>query len=249
MNTFTYVVLSVTAVSLLSLIGIFTLSFNETKLKKMLLYLVSFAVGGLYGDAFIHLIPESIRQLGPGISTSVYILSGIFLFFIIEKFIRWNQQLVESPEPKVLPLVPLTLLVDSVHNFIDGMLIGASYLISIPIGLATTLAVVFHEIPHEIGDFALLVHGGLSVRKAILFNFLTALFAIAGGVVSLLIGNNIEGYSKIVIPLTAGGFIYIAGSDLIPELQLSVRPKTTIIQLAMISSGVGIMALLLVFAR
>ncbi|MHB9155554.1 MAG: ZIP family metal transporter, partial [Endomicrobiales bacterium] len=179
-HTWLYTIVSVVIVSLISLIGVFTFSMREERLKKLLLVFVSFAVGALYGDAFIHLLPETFRTLGMGLAPSLYVMGGILLFFFIEKAIRWSQTVIVTPAPGVHPMVPLIILIDGVHNFIDGMVIGASFGVSVPIGITTSLAVIFHEIPHEVSDFAILVHGGLSVRRALLFNFLSALTAVLG---------------------------------------------------------------------
>jgi zinc and cadmium transporter len=243
--TWAYTLASVMFVSLLSLIGIFTLSLREERFKSFLLYFVSFAVGGLYGDAFIHLLPEAFKELGINLGTSLYVLAGLLLFFVIEKFIRWSQGTAVASGRILSPLVPLVLIVDSIHNMIDGMIIGASFIVSFPLGLTTTLAVVFHEIPHEVSDFAVLVHGGLTVRRALIFNFLSALTAILGGIISLLIGETIAGYATVLLPVTAGGFIYIAGSDLVPELQQDARAGTSARQFLVIAAGVAVMALLL----
>ena len=236
---------SVILVSLISLVGVFTLSLKTEQLKKILLFLVSFAVGGLFGDAFIHLLPESFEKLGINMVTSVCILSGIFLFFILEKFLRWQHCHIPTSHEHTHPVVTLNLIGDAVHNFLDGMIIAASYSVSIPIGIATTLAVILHEIPQEIGDFGILVHGGLTVRKALIFNLLSALTAIAGAILALAIGPMIKGFSLYLLPITAGGFLYIAGSDLIPELHShDVKASHSFGQLACIILGVGLMALL-----
>lgn len=246
MLVWTYTLVSVIIVSLLSLIGIFTLTLNNERLKKILLFLVSFAVGGLFGDALIHLLPETFRVLGTKLVTSLYILFGILIFFILERFIRWRHCHVLDEKQHVHPVVTMNIIGDSAHNLIDGMIIGASYSISIPIGITTSLAVILHEIPHEIGNFAILVHGGLSVKRALLYNFLTALTAILGAILSLLIGTHVKNYSLIIMPITAGGFLYIAGSDLIPELHHNVEIKESLVQLICILLGIGIMALLIV---
>jgi zinc and cadmium transporter len=248
LKVWAYSIVSVVFVSLLSLIGVFTLSLNQQRLRKVLLFLISFAVGGLYGDAFIHLIPESFKKLGMTLETSQLVLAGVLLFFVIEKVIRRAQEAIVFRRFNVKPMVTLNILVDAVHNMIDGMLIGASFMVSIPIGITTTLAVILHEIPHEIGDFAILVHGGLTVRRALFFNFLSALTAVAGGVLSLLLGPTMQNYSVVVLPITAGGFIYIAGSDLIPELQQNVGLKASLLQFLLVLLGIGIMALLLLFS-
>jgi zinc and cadmium transporter len=138
----------------------------------------------------------------------------------------------------------MNLIGDGIHNFLDGMIIGASYAVSLSIGIATTLAVILHEIPQEIGDFGILLHGGLTRKKALFFNFLTATLAIAGTVISLVIGTQVKKYSLILLPVTAGGFIYIAGSDLIPELHKELSLPKSIMQFISMLFGIAIMALL-----
>lgn len=240
-----YALVSVLIVSIISFIGIFTLSFKKDVLQKLLFLLVSFAVGGLFGDAFIHLIPQAFEDSNSKLTVSLYIILGIFIFFIVERFLRWRHCHTAAVEHHH-PIVALNLVGDGVHNLIDGLIIGASYMVSIPIGISTTLAVILHEIPQEMGDFGILVHGGLSTRKALLFNFLSALTAVVGALISFIIGVHIKGYVSVLVPITAGGFIYIAGSGLIPELQhrCDIKVSTSLWQFVMIIFGVGIMALL-----
>src|SRR4030042_729874 len=134
---------------------------------------------------------------------------------------------------------------DAIHNLIDGMLIGASFLVSFPIGISTTVAIFLHEIPQEIGDFSVFLHGGLKPKKAIFFNFLSALTAFLGAVGSLIIGERLQGFGLFLLPVAAGGFLYIAGSDLLPEPHPAKKSSTSIIQLISIILGVGVMVLLL----
>jgi zinc and cadmium transporter len=237
-------ILSVFVVSLISLVGIFFLSLNETRLRRILLFLVSFAVGGLFGDAFIHLLPESFEKLGTALSVSLYIIAGVLVFFVVEKFIRWRHCHIPTSEHHPHPVVAMNLIGDGVHNFIDGMVIAASFSVSVPLGLTTTLAVVLHEIPQEIGDFGVLVNGGLKPRRALAYNFLSALAAVLGAVIALLVGPLVKNFSIILLPFTAGGFIYIAGSDLIPELQHSEALSDIILQFGSIILGIAILALL-----
>lgn len=239
-----YTITSVFVVSLVSLIGVFTLSVKKEKIKEISVLLVSFAAGALFGDAFIHLLPEAYEELGMNVSTSLYVLLGLLLFFILEKFLRWRHCHIPASKDHLHPLATMNLVGDAVHNFIDGLLIGATYMVSIPIGIATTLAVIFHEIPQEIGDFGVLIHGGLSVKKALLFNFFSAVIAVLGAVISLLVGPRVEGYALTLLPITAGGFIYIAGSDLIPELKRDCEATTSLQQLLAIILGITTMALL-----
>jgi len=238
---------SVAVVSAVSLIGIMTLALKERWVRGMLLFMVSFAVGGLFGDAFIHILPAVFREEMPGAVGSYLVLSGIFLFFILEKFIYWRHCHSSECDFHGKPVVWLNLIGDGIHNFIDGAIIAASYAVSFHIGVATSLAVVFHEIPQEIGDFGILVHGGLTRQRALGWNFLCSLLAFAGALATLLIGPSVQNFSRYVIPVAAGGFIYLAGSDLIPELHQEVRVSRSLIQLAAIGMGVGVMALLLFF--
>ncbi len=215
-----YGLMSVVIVGLISLVGVLTFSIKEEDLKKIVLYLVSFSAGGLFGDAFIHLIPEAAGKNGFGLHVSLYILLGIIVSFVVEKFLQWRHCHIPTSEEHPHSFAYMNLLGDSVHNFIDGLLIGGSYLASIPLGVATTITVIFHEIPQEIGDFGVLIYGGLSKSGAIFFNFSTALTAIFGAIVALSLGFLVQDFFvPFLIPFAAGNFIYIAGSDLIPELR------------------------------
>ena len=237
---------SVIAISAVSLTGVLVLWLKNKQLEKILLYLVSFSVGGLFGDAFIHLIPEAIEEGGFGISVSLLILLGILFSFVVEKFLQWRHCHIPTSSEHPHSFAYMNLFGDAVHNLIDGLIVGGSYLVSIPIGLSTTLAVIFHEIPQELGDFGVLIHGGFTRRKAVWFNFLTALTAILGAVIALVLGATLEGFIPLLIPFAAGNFIYIAGSDLIPELRRDEpNLKKAVLQIASIILGVIIMLLIL----
>jgi len=206
--------------------------------------MVSFAAGGLLGGAFLHLLPELVAEGHFGVMSSFYILVGILLFFILEKIIHWRHCHLCATKKHVHALGYMNLIGDAFHNFTDGILIAGSYMLSIPIGIATTIAVIMHEIPQEMGDFGVLLHSGMTVRKALLFNFLSALTAVFGAVIILGLGVNNEKLVQIIIPITIGGFIYIASSDLIPELHKDVKIKNSIVQLISLITGIGIMLLL-----
>ena len=243
-----YTLTSVFLVSIISLVGILALSIKTKNLRKILIYLISFSAGALFGDAFIHLIPELIeKQQALTLSISLYILLGIILFFILEKFIHWqhcHSHMID--EKHVHPFAYTNLVGDAFHNFLDGIIIASSYLISIPTGIATTLAVLLHEIPQEVGDFGILLHAGFKKSKALLLNFLSALAAFLGAIITILLGSSIENLEMFLIPIAAGGFIYIAGSDLIPELHKdSDKLVKSLLQLLAFIMGIAIMALLL----
>lgn len=240
-----YSLASVFLVSIISLAGVLTLAFSESRMNKLLTFFVSFAVGALFGDVFIHILPEAFQKADTSLTISFGIIGGILIFFILEKFIYWRHCHSGVCLLHNHPVVWLNLVGDAVHNFIDGIIIGASYSVNIGIGMATTLAVILHEIPQEIGDFAILVNGGFSRARAMAANFLCSLVSVAGAVAALLAGSNIQHFSDYALPLTAGGFIYLAGSDLIPELHREVRFSRSVLQLLSIILGVLIMALLL----
>lgn len=245
-NTLMLILASVILISIISFIGLFTISINQKKLKKILIYLISFSAGALLGDTFIHLLPEIIKKNNFNLSTSIYILSGIGIFFVLEKFIHWQHCHGNiTQEDHVHPFAYMNLIGDALHNFIDGAIIAASYLISVPVGMATTIAVAAHEIPQEIGDFGVLLHGGFTKTKALFVNFLSALAAILGAIITLFAGNTIQNIEIFLIPIAAGGFIYIAGSDLIPELHKETNIKKSIIQLISLILGVIVMLTLL----
>jgi len=243
--------LSVVVVSLVSLLGLATLSLNEARTRRLAAVLVSFAVGALLGDAFIHLIPEAFANAPVGMRSSLLILGGMMLFFVVEKLLRHQHGPLHRhhhPEEGGRPsLAAINIVGDAIHNFIDGVLIGASYLASPTLGISTTIAVLFHEIPQELGDFGILIHSGLVIRKAVLLNLASASLAIVGTLVALLAGS-VAGMMMVslLVPITAGGFVYIAAADLIPELQHDRSIRGLFVQASLIMLGIAVMALLAV---
>ncbi len=256
-----YALGSVFIVSLISLIGILAISVKETLLRKWTLVFVALAVGALLGDAFIHLIPEAFEKSANTLITSLLIIGGILLFLILEKFLYWhhchghelrgkecpgNEKILDT-QKRIRPLGYMILASDGFHNLLDGMIIGASYIVSVEVGIATTLAVILHEIPQEIGDFGVLLHSGFTKIQAILVNFASALLAILGVIVVFVLEDMVGLFSAWMIPIAAGGFIYIAGSDLVPELHKTTRLGYSFIQLLAILVGIlAMVALLLI---
>jgi len=244
LSIWVYSLLSVFIVSLIALAGIVTLSVKVDKLKKFLIYMVSFSAGALLGDAFIHLLPE-LTEEGLTLNYSITILAGVLIFFSLEKVVHWRHCHMPITKNHVHPFAYMNLIGDSLHNFIDGLIVVGSYLISIPAGIATTIAVILHEIPQEIGDFGVLVHGGFTRGRAIFLNFITALTAVLGAIFALVLSSyvpNTEGY---LISLAIGGFLYIAGSDLIPELHKETKISVSLIQILTFILGIIVMMALL----
>lgn len=244
-TTYIYALVSVIMVSLVSLIGIFSLSFKKEIIEKYISLFISLAIGALLGDAFIHLIPEALKNSSNSSIVSLLIIFGILVFFIIEKFLHWHHHNNDTEENHIHPVGKLLLYSDGFHNLIDGIIIGVSFLISAPIGIATTLAVILHEIPQEIGDFAVLIHSGYTTKRALFLNFISALTAIVGVILALIFGNVAETFTLWVLPIAAGGFIYIALADLIPELQKTKELKYSILQLLTVALGILTMLALL----
>ena len=246
MNT-VYALGSVLLVSLISLAGLLTLSLSVERLRKYLFVLVSFAVGSLFGDAFLPPLPEAFETAGSMETVSIWVLVGIGLFFVLEKFFHWTHEHEAEHEGHAHPAGYLNLISDGVHNFIDGVLIALSYAVSPLTGFATTLAVVAHEIPQEISDFGILIHSGFSKNRALWWNLASACCAIIGALVVLVLGASsglLETLSRYALPITAGGFIYIAGSDLVPHLHMKNRTAEALIQFLAIGIGVFLMVAL-----
>jgi zinc and cadmium transporter len=211
-----WILASTTLVSFISLVGIFTLSIKGNLLHKILFCLIGFSAGALIGGAFLHILPESLEKNKSNIVFS-YLILGIVAFFLMERYLHWRH-CHEEGTCKIHAFTYLNLLGDGFHNFIDGMVIAASFIVSLKLGAITTLAIILHEIPQELGDFAVLVYGGFSKKKALLFNFASALMSVVGAAIGYFITDLAGNFTNFILPFTAGGFIYIATSDLIPEL-------------------------------
>lgn len=240
MSTISFVFVSVLAVSLVSLTGVFLLSLHPSFLRKALLTLVSFAVGALFANVFLHILPETVEVAGNLHTAFGLVLFGIVLSFAVEKFIHWHHcHTLDCAHAH--PRGIMMLVGDGVHNFMDGMLIATTYLVDIQLGIATTIAVILHEIPQEIGDFAVLLHSGFRRSRALFWNFASALTAFVGAALVLVLHGSMQGIEEVLLPIVAGNFLYIAGSDLIPELHKESRSTNSLVQLVAMIAGIGLM--------
>lgn len=237
----TLILISTILVSLIAFIGVFTLALKKKLLNKILIILVGFSAGALIGGAFLHLLPESLEK-SESFTVFVYLIIGFVLFFLIERILFWRH--CHKGVCKIHSFTYMSLIGDSVHNFIDGLVIAAAFLTNITLGWVTTLAIIFHEVPQEIGDFGVLVYGGFKRITALFFNYLTAITAILGGIVGYLLHSYIQGMTIFLLPFAAGGFIYIASSDLIPELHKEANLKKSLLSFIFFLIGVLLMALL-----
>jgi zinc and cadmium transporter len=227
-----------------------TVYFKNLDLKGKLYYMISFAAGTMLAASFFDIIPEALDGLGNAAMN--YILLGIMLFLFIEKYIHWhhcNTEHCEKRHKRVKPYVFLNLLGDGLHNFIDGAVIAAAYRTNFQLGLLTTLSVAAHELPQEIGDFSILLKGGLKFKQALAFNFLTALTAFLGGVSAMILGGYLEAANPILLCIAAGGFIYLSLADIIPETHKEVEPKKIFKQVMLIVLGMIVIYLLVMLIQ
>jgi zinc and cadmium transporter len=243
MSTLLWIIAATFLVSLIAFIGVFTLALSPRTLKKMLLALVGLAAGTLIGGAFLHLIPEALHEMEELSGTThdgvmLMVIVGFVSFFILEK-VLWRH--CHEKECKIHTFAYLNLAGDGIHNFLDGLIIAAGFLASTEIGIITTVAVALHEVPQEIGDFGVLLHGGIARRRALMFNFATAVTAVAGGVLGYLLIPAVGDFQAYILPIAAGGFLYIAAADLIPELHKERRRSRTALAFGMFMAGIALM--------
>ena len=241
-----WILLSSFAISLIAFVGIVSLAVRDELLDKIVLLLVGFSAGALMGGAFLHLLPEAIEG-SESLNVFILVLFGFSAFFVLEKFLYWRH--CHDGKCNVHTFSYMILIGDAVHNFTDGLILAASFLTSFELGITTFVAVALHEVPQEIGDFGVLVYGGFDKAKALALNFLSALTVILGGVVGYFVSGAVEGFAPALLPFTAGGFIYIAASGLIPEIKHETNAKKSFAALAMFALGIALMYSLKLFFK
>lgn len=248
MSVLFFILIATFLISLIAFIGVLILFLKEALLNKILLILVAFSAGALIGGAFLHLLPEAIQEAESGeiLNIFLYLILGFVVFFILENFIRWHHHHAKD-HPAIMPFSYLILISDAIHNFIDGLVIAASFVVAVPIGIVTALAVALHEIPQEIGDYGILIYGGFKRVKALFLNFFSAVTVILGGIVGFLLAEKIGESIIFLLPFAAGNFIYIAASDLIPEIKRKVAPSKSIVHFFVFLLGIALMLLIRLF--
>ncbi len=239
------------AVSLCSLTSAFALWLPAETLKRIVPFLVALAVGVLLGDAFIHLIPDAVARHGSVSDVCLTVLVGVFGFFVLEKLVRWrhDHNVDTQPVGEILPLAKMNLIGDAMHNFVDGILIAGSFLADPVMGFTTTLAIVAHEIPQELGDVGALLRGGYTPRQAVLYNFYCSLTVLPGAIFTLLLSHVAASSLIVLLPIAAGGFIYIAASDLIPVLHERTSLTHLGGQSVSFAAGIGFMQGIVIFEQ
>ncbi len=238
METLGWIVLSGVGMSLIALIGGVTLFFEDSLREKFTLPLVAFAAGTLLGGAFFHMIPEGIEEYGNHITFYLWLVAGFTLFFALEQVLHWHHHTDIETHSKKAPLTYLILIGDAIHNFLGGLAIGGTFLIDIRLGIMSWLAAAAHEIPQELGDFGILIHGGWEKKTALLLNLLSASTFLIGGLTAYFLSRQIE--VGFLIPVAAGNFIYIGATDLVPEFKNHYDTKKNILYFFTFVAGIAL---------
>ncbi|MFA5155127.1 MAG: ZIP family metal transporter [Patescibacteria group bacterium] len=240
MITLLFIVLACLAISLCVWIAVIFLYFKKETLQKITLFLVSLSAGALMGGAFLHLLPEAAQEIETN-KLYLIVLIAFISFFFMEKLLFWRH--CHKENCLIHTFGYMNLVGDSLHNFIDGLVIASTFLIDIKLGLVTTLAIAIHEIPQEIGDFGVLIHAGFNKKKALIINYLVALTVVIGGVVGYFASFKLHNIIPYLLPFAAGGFIYIAASDLMPELRKETNLKKSFGSFVIFILGIVLMLL------
>jgi len=240
-----YPYLAVLIVSVISLVGILSFLIKKKNLDRFLVHFVSFAAGALLAAAFFDLIPQSIKHWGA--KSVSYVFLGIILFFIMERFLFFYH--CHRKKCPYHTFTYVNLIGDGIHNFTDGMIIAASFLVNVQLGIMTTIAIIFHEIPQEFGDFSILIYGGIEKKKALLYNFAVSLTAFIGVTLVYFSKDIITNVNSILVPLGAGGFIYLATTDLLPIVHKIEKPTESLISLGFVLLGAAVILLINFFIR
>jgi len=226
-------------ISILSLSGSVFLFLRTRILDKLAIFLVAFAAGALMGTAFLHLLPEATEMV-KGEGNFLFILIGFTIFFFLENILHWHHshRNVGSTHAQ---LGVLSLFGDTIHNFLDGLIIAAAFFIDIRLGIVIATATALHEIPQEVAEYGVLIYAGFSRARALLFNFFSASAVIVGGVVGYLLQNVINQWITIIIFFAVGTFLYLAASDFVPEIKKEQGLKKSLTLLSVFAAGIILM--------
>ncbi|MBU2637976.1 MAG: ZIP family metal transporter [Nanoarchaeota archaeon] len=240
MSILFWIIGSTILISLISLIGVIALALKEKYLDRVVMLLVALSAGALIGGAFLHLIPEALEEFGPE-HIFIYSIIGFTSFYVIEKVFHWRHcHKGRCPEHT---FAEMNLFGDAVHNIIDGIVIAASFIVSIPLGITTTFAIALHEIPQGIGNYGVLLYAKFHKWKALLLNFLVSLTVVIGGIASYFL-SGLSNSTMFLIPFAAGGFVYVAASDLLPEVRKEQDLKKSLLNMLAFIVGILIIYML-----
>jgi len=236
MDTLLWILAATVLDGLVAFSGAAVMMLSKRIIDKALLALVAFSAGALLCGGLYHLFAESLASLSLE-TAMMYLMAGFVVFFLMEKFLHWHS--CRGKECPVKPYAKLSLFGDSIHNFIDGLVIAAGLLVDVRFGLITTGLVIAHEVPQEIGDFGILVYGGYGKVKALFYNFLAQLTCVLGGIAGYAAGLQMAGMTPVLLAFAAGGFIYIAASDLVPEIHKTESIRAFFVYFAFFVAGIA----------
>lgn len=236
-----YIIIATWLITLCVLIGLAFTYVKREKLKQVTLYLVALSAGALMGGAFLHLLPESLEVIKSDTVFIVFLLSFL-IFFLIEKYFHWRH--CHDGDCPVHIFGYMNLVGDSIHNFIDGLVIASTFMIDVGLGISTTLVVAIHEIPQEIGDYGVLIHAGYNHKRALFLNYVVSLTVVLGGIVGYYFFSYLDNFLPYLLPLAAGGFVYIAASDLMPEIKKELNVGKSINIFFIFFGGMAMMYLI-----
>jgi zinc and cadmium transporter len=240
MSALTWIVLGGVLMSVIAMVGSITLLLKPETLDRLLMPLVAFAAGSLIGGAFFHMIPAALAASIPPLDAGIAVASGFTVFLVLEQALHWHHRHRAKGDDKE-PLTYLVLIGDGLHNFLGGLAIGGTFLIDVRLGITAWLAAAAHEVPQELGDFAVLVHGGWRKGQALCFNVLSGLTFLVGGLAAY--GLSFQMDVSWLIPFAAGNFLYIGASDLVPEINKSLDRKSAGIHLLSFLLGLAVLLL------
>lgn len=246
MYTFISILIATFAITLCVWVATLFVYIKKEWLNKIVVFLVSLSAGSLLGGAFLHLLPESAETLEPEVFFGIFLVSFV-CFLVIEKIIHWRH--CHTTDCTIHPFGYMNLVGDSIHNFIDGLVIAGAFIVDIKVGIATTIAVALHEIPQEIGDYGVLIYSGMSHLRALVYNYAVSLTVVLGGIVGYFAFHNTQMILPYLLPIAAGGFVYIAASDLVPEMKKETSTKKSIISISIFVAGILLMYVMKFFGE
>jgi zinc and cadmium transporter len=227
--------------SAIALVGAITFALPKATRDRLILPLVAFSAGSLLGGALLHMIPEAVARNYGALSVYLWVVAGFTAFLALEQFLHWHHWHNSSTEEKS-PLSHLKLIGDSIHNFLGGVAVAGAFIVDVRLGITTWLVAAAHEVPQELGKYGVLLHGGWSRGKALLVSGLSSLTFLVGGIFAYVVSREVD--VSFLVPFAAGNFLYIAASDLVPEVNRHHLLGTNLLHFASFTAGIALLVII-----
>jgi zinc and cadmium transporter len=238
MATLAWIIAGGVSMSVIALLGAVTMALRAETRERLILPLVAFSAGSLMGGAFLHMIPEAVAGATDGVGVYLWVLGGFSAFFALEQFIHWHHwDGHESPAAR--PLSHLMVLGDGLHNFLGGLAVAGAFLVDVSLGITTWIVAAAHEVPQELGKYGVLLHAGHSRSRALLLGVSSSLTFLLGGVFAYAVSFRFD--MSFLVPFAAGNFLYIAASDLVPEVNKHHSLRVNLLHFGAFSAGIGLL--------